>query len=233
MTADDFGTLHLPLSPDDIVTTATLSTDWLPNRILMVVSAVLAILVLKDYIRLMPTLLACLTRVNPNISLEHNYHTAGERNTCAWVLLVPFVLLIDRFHLYNPSFMDRLPFGMSIPVILAAIAAFNILHFLFLPLRPVKLHGDISKAAHMCIYTCFIPAVSAMLLTLGAMLVFNCSESAIRHVLLLELAVFYLLSTVMTGRILARQCSVLPTFLYLCALEIIPAVLIVASCLIF
>ena len=233
MISDDFGTLHLPMTPGDEGAVTLLWSDYPVNVIAILISAVLILLILRNYISLFPTLTACLFRPNPNISLEHNFHTARERSNFAWAMLLPFAILVDRFNLYKPSFLGKIPPEWSLVSVFGVIAAFVAVRFLLFPLRPVRLHGDESKAAHLNLFTNFSVLVPTMILSFGIMHVLHAQEPTIRTVLLLETGLFYFLSIILTGRILARQCSALPTFLYLCALEIIPAALIIASVLMF
>lgn len=226
---DSFGQLHLPqTAPQDVAGTFVWS-ECNVNIVLVLVSVVLVLLCLKDFVRLMPTLFSCLFRTRPNIELEHHFHTSRERNICALAFLIPFALTVDRFRLYHPSFFDRIPPEWSAAAVLGAAAAFLILRYLFYPLRPYQLHGDESKAAHFFLFTCFTLLVPVMLLSVGGMLISGAQDSAVRSVLIAETAIFYFISIIRTGRFLALQCSGLTTILYLCALEIIPAAIVVIS----
>lgn len=232
MISDDFGTLHLPTVPPQ-EGAALLWSDYTVNTIAVLVSVALLLINLRSYLRLLPVLTACLFRVNPNISLEHNFHTAADRNNAAWTMLIPFAILMDRFSLYRPSFLEGIPPEWSLASTLIPLAAFILARYIFFPLRPVQLNGDNSRAAHLHLFSNFSVLVPTLLLSLGIMMVLQAQEPAIKTVLLAETGLFYFFSILMTGRILARQCSALPTFLYLCALEIIPAALIVVPGLIF
>ena len=229
---DTFGQLHLPQTAPQEVAEAFVWSECPLNTILVLMSVVFVLTVLRDFIRLLPTLSACMFRTRPNIELEHNFHTSRERDICSLAFLIPFILIVDRFRLYHPSIFDRIQPEWSSVAVMGAVIVFIVLRYIFYPIRPDQLHGDESKAAHCFLFTCFTLLVPLMLLSIGAMLVFNAPEDAVRSVLLVEIAIFYFISIIKTGQFLAGQCSGLSTILYLCALEIIPATFAVVSDLI-
>ena len=234
MVPEGFGTLHLPDAPCTAETASLMAWESNPAvPVAVLVAVLLFIFNLKDYIRLLPTVFACTGRAKPNIALEHNIHTFKERNITALTLLIPFVLLVHKYGMYKPSFLEDLPPVWSLLSGFGAVAAFLAVRYLFYPLRPYRLHGDESKAAHNVLYTCFIALVTIMVATAAGMSIFKASTNSVRAVLLIETAVFYFLSIIRSGQILSLHCSALSTFLYLCALEILPAALTVVSALVF
>ena len=226
---ETFGQLHLPTTAPQEAAGAFVWSECTVNAVLVLVAVVPVLLVLKDFIRLLPTLCSCMFRTRPNIELEHNFHTSRERDVCSLAFLLPFILIVDRFKLFHPSFFDRISPEWSVSAVLGAVAVFLILRYFFFPIRPNQLHGDEAKAAHCFLFTCFVLLVPLMLMTVGAMLALGAQDNAIRDVLLVEIGVFYLISIIRTGQFLTGQCSALPTILYLCALEIIPATFAVVS----
>lgn len=229
MATDGFGTLHLPATPAEIAGMEPSWSDCTVNVIVTLVAVILFVINLKDYLRQLPALSGCLFRARPNVSLEHSIHSSTERSLTALTLSLPFLLMVDRFGLYRPSFIDTLEPQWTIASRAAVLAAFVIIRWLISLLRPSKLNGDESAAAVNVLFTSFIPLVTVMLVSLGTMLIFKVPDDSIRIVLLAETAAFYLAFLLVSGRIMALRCSALQTFLYLCALDIIPAALIVAS----
>lgn len=226
---DTFGQLHLPQTAPQEASDVFVWAESTPNIILVLVSTALVLIVLKVYFKLFPTLLSCFLKTRPNIELEKNFHSSATRSICSAAFLLPFILMVDRFRLYSPSLLGKVAPGWSVAAIFGVVVAFLFLRFVFYPIRPNELRGDESKAAHCFLFTCFTVMVPVMLLSLGGMLVFNVEETVIRYVLLGEIALFYFISIVRTGLFLGIQCSALGTISYLCALEIIPAVLVVIS----
>lgn len=228
MTAEGFGILHLGTSAPEAAVQAAWS-GCTANVIVFLFTLVLFILNFGNFLHLLPEALSCIFRSKPNIGLEHNIHSSAERNTTAWVLMPAFAMIADRYRLYNPSFLSWLPYGWSLLATALVILAFIACRYIFYPFRPHDLRGDVSKAAHNVLYTCFIGMMCVVLPTACITLMVHTPDGVARNILLYEIAFFFLLSVIRTAQFLARQCSVFSTFSYLCALELIPAALVTVS----
>ncbi len=68
-----------------------------------------------------------------------------------------------------------------------------------------------------------------MLSSVGILTLVHAGEGFIRTLLLWEAAVVWLLAILRSGQFLSAFCNVFSTFLYLCALEMIPAALMVGA----
>ena len=121
----DFGILQLSTSaPPE----AALTWSEQPVHGVLIVLSVAAILLwLPDIIRLMPLLLECVSRVRPNLMLEHSLHQARTRNLAAVLVLVPFCLMADRYGLYRPGFIENLAPGWHVPGLVGIAAAWILL----------------------------------------------------------------------------------------------------------
>jgi len=228
MAAGEFGILHLGTEAPE----ATVQAGWMgcsANAIVLLVTVVLFIINFGSFLHLLPELLSCLFRSKPNIGLEHNIHSSAERNVTAWILLPAFAMVADRYRLYNPSFLEWLPNGWSLATTVLVILFFLGLRYLWFPFRPHVLHGDISKAAHNALYTCFVGMMCVVIPTACVTVLTGVPDNIAKAIILYETAFFFLLSVIRTIQFLSRQCSGFSTFLYLCALELVPAALIVTS----
>jgi hypothetical protein len=65
--------------------------------------------------------------------------------------------------------------------------------------------------------------------TLGILYVFHAPDTLVRTFFYVELSVVYALYLVRRVQILSLSCRSLTTFLYLCALELLPSVLLIVS----
>ncbi len=230
--SDPFGTLRLQAAEAPAGPPAW--SDIPLNGILTVAAAVLLLLFLSEIIRLMPLLLECVTRVRPNLSLEHSLHQARSRNTIAILALLPFCLMADRYTLYSPRFLEALNPGWRVPALIGVLVAWLLLRklveLLVFAARPPRLDAEERSALHRNLFNCFVVLVALQFCSL-CIARFLCSapDSVIRLILLVETAVMFGVSLGRSGQILRAKVGGFSTFLYLCALEWIPAAALVAS----
>lgn len=224
------GTLVMSAVPVPSTGDALAWGDLLVNRISVVAAIFLFILTLRDIIRILPNLLACIDRARANVSLEHSLNIARTRNLVAWETAFIFCLLADRYSLYSPGIWQLIPDGWKLPATVGILLTFILVrHLLFLLLKPIRVSQEGANTIHHTAYNCFIIATAVLLATAGALSVFHCPDHAIRSVLLWETAGLYFLTLIRTGQILNYYCNTFATFLYLCALELLPAGLLIVS----
>lgn len=217
----DFGKLHLPLYPDDAAPLCW--ADVTVNRILVVAAVLLALLALRDYLKLLPLLRGSLVRSRGNIEIEHSVSQARNRNRCASVALFIFVLMADRYSLYPAPFLEKLPQELRVAATLGVLSAFILLRFLiFRAIRLSRTDSESRSAVHSALYNYFLAFLPLMLATLALLWAFKTPDSFLRWALWLETAAFLGLALLRESQILAGKYSPLQTFLYLCALELIP-----------
>ena len=228
----DFGILQLSTSaPPE----AALTWSEQPVHGVLIVLSVAAILLwLPDIIRLMPLLLECVSRVRPNLMLEHSLHQARTRNLAAVLVLVPFCLMADRYGLYRPGFIENLAPGWHVPGLVGIAAAWILLRRsvaqTVLALWPLRIESDERSALHRNLYNSFVVLVALQFFSIiTARFIFGCEDASIRTILLVETALMWFVSLLRSGQILRANCSAFSTILYLCGLELIPAAALVAS----
>ena len=231
----DFGTLHLPADAPAPVGAAW--ADVPVNTVLVILSALACLIWLSDLLRLMPQLLECASRVRPNLSLEHSLHQARSRDFAAFVMLIPFCLLTDRYGLYQPGFIASLQPEWHVAALLGVLVGWLLLRkaiaAITLAIRPPRLDSESRSARLKVLYNCFVLTVPLMLLTaFVASFFFKAPDGTVRSILWAEVGLMYLVSLLRGGQILRTGCSALSTFLYLCALELIPVAALVASAVI-
>ena len=224
------GTLEMSDAPVAAAVRAIRWGDVLSNRILAVVVIGAVLLDLSDLMQIFPKIMDCIRRWKANIGMEHSLSVARSRNISAMIWAAAFCLAADRLDLYPARWMDRIPAGWTVAAMFGIALAYVLVRkILSLVAMPRRLGAEKSQAAHCAIYTYFIAFAVAALCTMGIMMVLHSPEESVRSVILWMFAAFWLLSFVRTAGILASQYGVLTTFLYLCALEILPAGLVVAS----
>lgn len=204
--------------------------DLLPNKIAIVLSVVLVLIYLKDIIRLIPPLLYALDRKRGGESLEYNVSAARMRNTVALIYTLPFCLIADYCGAYRPGFWSMVPPEWSSAATLGVMLAYFLLRRLcYAAIRPGKMSAESLATLKHSLYNYFIALVSVAVPTIGILPLFSIREDIISTVFLALTGLAFAFATVRAWQILKSRRSPLPTILYLCGLEILPAAAVVAS----
>ena len=216
------GTLEMSATPVGDPAAAAAWGEILSNQILAVLAVGLLVVSLPDFFRLLPDLLFSFDRTRGAAALEHSVGQARTRNLIC--------LMADRYALWRPGLWQAVPAAWSAPAALAGMAAFLLVReFFFLVARPRRLGKEESDTLHHAPYNFFILLTLLMLSSVGILTLVRAGEGFIRTLLLWETAVVWLLAILRSGQFLSAFCNVFSTFLYLCALEMIPAALMVGA----
>ncbi len=229
----DGGILEMSPTPFLMAETTRSWGDYTANRIMVLLAVVCFFLIARDFVQMLPMLLSTIDRAKANVSLERSLGSARLRNRIAFVSILPFCIIVDRFALYSPRCFQLLPQGFSVfLVMLVLLVYWTLRHFIFAAVRSSRIPAEISDTIHRAPYNYFIVLVVMMLLTVGVLATTNCTDGTARTILLVEAAVVYLFSLVRVGQFLKYNCNVFITFLYLCALELLPTGILVASAIV-
>ena len=227
------GKLEMSAVPVQEAAQAMLWDDFLLNRVLVVAAVLIGIAGLRDLLRLLPELLYCFSRPRASVSLEYNTSVVRMRNTAALISILPFCLLADRFGLFRPELWSAVPEEWSAPATVGVFLAYLLLRTVCSALiRPPRLSGTAADAVRRSPWNYFILLTLLMLLTVGLLYIFRPSDTVVRITLYAETTLFFLLSLLRSGQILASGFSGLTTILYLCGLELLPAAAL-AACAVF
>ena len=223
------GKLEMSAVPVQEAAQTMLWNDFLLNRVLVVAAVLIGIAGLRDLLRLLPELLYCFSRPRASVSLEYNTSVVRMRNTAALISILPFCLLADRFGLFRPELWSAVPEEWSAPATVGVFLAYLLLRTVCSALiRPSRLSGTAADAVRRSPWNYFILLTLLMLLTVGLLYIFRPSDTVVRITLYAETALFFLLSLLRSGQILASGFSGLTTILYLCGLELLPAAALAA-----
>lgn len=224
-------TLELPASPPAATVESITGSSGLITSIMMGVFVILAIVTLPDFIRILPKLADCYSRKKGCINMEYSVSSSRDRNFIAAALSIPFCIVADRLDFYCPRILDFIPHGWMSLALMGVLLAYITLRGLtgLIVRKPYHILFEEWRASRLAWVNYFILLVFIALITYGILLAFSIPAGTIRKVLLIETAAIYGLSFLRTADILKDNCSLLGTFLYLCALEIIPTGILVAS----
>ncbi len=202
--------------------------------ILALISIIILIALLKRLVSLFPSLMACLIRWKENINLESSIKQSHDRDILALGMILPFCLTVERFRLYSPAYMD----GMNENFRILTISGVLIVYFIFRWLTSMIAQSFREKKraytlASRTAYTFFI-ILTITLAAMGGLLSFIHMETEVITSAMLWVSVFiYTLYMLRKFQIFYSGFPILTSFLYLCALEIVPTGLLVVSALLF
>ena len=203
------------------------------ESVLMGIFVLLMIVQLRDFLTLLPYLLDSLFRARGSVALERSIPISRMRNNIALSLLIPFVLILFRYRLWYPRFLEPWQPSLQLAAIMGAFLVYLLLRvLLYLWMKPRRRY-DFYQLSHKAVFTYFILfSILLFLPTYGILALCGAPDGLSRDILTVEAGLFYLLILVRRGQILSLSCNPLRTFLYLCGLEIIPTALWIASAIV-
>ena len=198
------------------------------RAILITASVVIGLLSLKSFLRQYPTFIRCISRWKAAFSLQHSLGDARDRDILAFICLLPFAIIIDKYSVYDATYLNAIPELLRIPFIIGLAILLALLRRMFGPTHR-RFHREQVLTSVRSMYTHFIVLVTFLIGTVLLLEAFNCSLPVIKVLCVIEIALMELISMTHTAQILNSFCHGFETFLYLWALEIIPTALIVVS----
>ena len=203
-------------------------------KTLALISLLIALLLLKTMVGVFPSLIACLTRWKESVNLDASVQLSRNRDITALALVIPFCLTVTRFRLYDPHFMVGLNDNGRLAVTIGILIGWMLLrtfleHLLRRRKGNPKAYGTARKAAYT--YLCILTLL--LMLTGGIMAFVDAAPETIKTAMLWISATIYAVLLLRKTQILISSYSFFASFLYLCALEIIPTGALVASAIIF
>ena len=225
------GRLLLPDTPPQAVEAAGEGLSLVAS-LLVAVSVLLFLLALRSFLNVLPYLADNIFRARGSAALENSVRVSRDRNLVATVFLVPAILLIFRYRLFDIAPFDALSPDMRLLASAGVFLGYLLVRFLLYRwLRPRRRY-DNYQMAYRAGYTFFILLMMLALVTVGVCYVLRLPDLTVKTFLLVETGVMYLLYLVRRGQILSTSCNTLTTFSYLCGLELLPTALLVVPAVI-
>ncbi len=220
------GQLLLPDAPPAALTEAGEGLSMVAS-LLVAVSVLLFLLALRSFLNVLPYLSDNIFRARGSAALESSVRVSRDRNLVAAVFLIPAILLMYRYRLVDAAILDTLTPDYRLLAIAGLFLGYLVIRFLLYRwLRPRRRYDEYQKA-YRTGYTFFILLMMLALVSVAVCYVLRLQDSTVRTVLLVETGALFLLYLLRRGQILSLSCKPLTTFLYLCALELLPAALLV------
>ena len=182
-------------------------------KVLVLLAVVCVAMALHQYFRVAEDVWGALLNWKVVYRLEFNWKNARARNIAALCLLVPFGLLLGKY--VQPLWKCY-----------ALLAGYVLVREgvgVLLPMR--MLDQEWRGGVRRTLWTYFLPFFAVFLVT---SLLGGAFGWEVRAAHMVETALLFLLDFVAVFKILRGGYSLFPTFLYLCALEILPLGVLVA-----
>ena len=223
------GRLLLPKEPSEAV--RVVETAPFLESVMVVVSVLLGLLFIRNFLNIIPYLFDNFTRARGSVALESSVRVSRDRNIVALVLIIPCIMVINKFGLYEPDLIKGADEDVHLLVVAVVFFLYLLLRFILsVALRP-KRGGDNYVMARRSAYTFFILMNLLVLPTAWGLNIFNAPAPIATLVLVLEISVVYFIHLFRKAQILTQSFAPLSVFLYLCGLELLPTGLYVASAL--
>lgn len=228
------GRLEMSSSPIEVEEALPLWGEITSNQILVASSVILLIFALKDIFKLMPSLFYMLRQKHGSQALEYNISISKIRNLTAFICIIPFCLIADKYGLYDADFLKLVPLEWRSCVHIGIFCNFLILRrILNGSIRPRRMHSEDMACFIHSPYNYFILLVFSLIISTLLLSFFKIETAAIRSLIWVETGLFYLFSLIRSRQILRSYCGGLATILYLCALEILPVMVLAVSAVVF
>ena len=222
------GSLLLPDSPSPAVLPVE-SGFPLPAKLLTLVFVLLFLLQLKRFFELVPSLWDSVFRARGSFQLENSFRLSHDRTVLSITFILPAVLLIFRYRLYEPDFLQGLDSNLYLLSVGGVVLAYILLRLLmFLWLRPPH-NRDQYNLSGRIFFTFFILLMLLVLTTVGICSLVQVNDFTIKNLIYLECAFVYGVFLLRRAQILSLFCNPFRTFLCLCGLEFFPTALLIVS----
>ena len=198
-----------------------------------IISLLLVIAMLRKIVNILPHVFKCALRSKESINLDSDVKNSHDRDITAAVFIVPFCLTISRYNIINLRFTEGMDQGLAFGVTLALFAAYLLFRIFVSKLFHPRRHRLSPRVKDRSERTFFIMLSICTLTCSWIMALMNAEPEIIRNTIIWISAAIYLLYLVRKFQIFASYCSLFTSFLYLCALEIIPTGTLVVTVVIF
>jgi len=227
------GKLEMPLTDPFYLDNMVLTwSDYPINQILEVILFILTLLSLRTFIIILPYVIKSISRVKYCLSIDSNLHLRNDRNIISMLSILLMVLLLDKYRIINSYYLDHINPEWHCLATLGVLISWLIIRRICFRICSIKItRHDIFLCAHKSFMNFIIVTSLLILLATGIILQCNLDSKMARNIILGIIGLMYLLSLIKKMQILNLICSPLTSFLYICALEIIPIGSLVATTL--
>ena len=203
-------------------------------NILALIALLFVLALLKRIASILPMMMVCLIRKKENINIDTSLKLRTERDLAAASMLLPFCLAASRLRLYDAGFLAGMSENAVLGITIGVFICYILLRVAFAAaIRPKKMSSALYHAATSTVHTYFFVLTVVMLITGGVMSACNADPDTIKITMFWISGTIYMLFLMRKLQIFASCCNLFISFLYLCALEILPTGVLITSAVIF
>lgn len=197
------------------------------------ISVIIVIIMLRRIVGILPAVFACTLRWKECVKLDSFLKTSRDRDLTALALILPVMLTIQRYTLLPYRFLDSMVPEAALGVITGIFVCYiGFRMFSALLFLPRKSHKK-SRNPDYSERTFFIIIAVSILSVSWIMSLFHIYPTITRHTIIWLSAAIYTLYLIRKFEFFQSSHSLFASFLYLCALEIVPTGILVVSAIIF
>lgn len=200
---------------------------------LSLISVIIIIIMLRRIVGILPAVFVCALRWKECCKLDAVVKTSRDRDFTALALTLPFLLTVQKHNLLPYRFIDTITPEAGFAAICAVFAGYLVFRaFATVLFLPHKSHKK-SRTADNSDRTFFIIMSVLVLCAVCLMSLLRTEAAEARLTIIWLSAATYMLYLVRKFQIFQSSHSIFTSFLYLCALEIVPTGILVVSAIIF
>lgn len=229
-TKKDVNSTTISVSKPNTSTEYTAWKDCPFNSVVTIISVLLCILSLKDFTSILGPLLDGLLGWRGNVKIEESIPMTRKRDLVSSNLVIPFCLIIGRYQIYNPDFIQHVKMYQKTLEIIGVFVAYRILRNLIQKYILGQPHrGETSLAISNTSRSYFIILNIFMMPTVFIMTLCGAGDGTIASAILYVIAIIYGIFLFRKGQILRSFNNPIATILYICTLELIPTGILIAT----
>ena len=200
---------------------------------LSLISVLIIIIMLSRIVEILPSVFACVLRWKECAKIDEMVKVSRDRDLTALALTIPILLATQKYDLLPYRFLDKMSpeagFGTIAAIFIGYLALRMAVSVLLLPHKSHKK----SRSADKSDRTFFIIIAVVILACSWILSLTNLETSVVRHTIIWLSAAIYTLYLIRKFEFFQSSHSLFASFLYLCALEIVPTGILVVSAIIF
>lgn len=202
-------------------------------EVISLISLILVISMLRRIVEILPGVFACVLRSSACVKIDSIVKTSRYRDLTAAVLILPFLMALQKYGVFTYGFLETMSpeaeFGIITAIFAGFVAFRKCAMLLFIPARSLKK----ARVPDNSERTFFVILAILTLSLSWIMNLMNVEQTAIRLTIIWISALTYVIYLMRKFEIFQSSHTLFAAFLYLCALEIVPAGILVVSVIIF